>query len=142
RQLEASIANRDQSPGRVFGEKLSQMNTSNHYTSQPLTAERIAAIDRQRMLAFYRARFANAADFTFFMVGTFKVDEALPLLGQYVGSLPSTGQAASKFKDVGLSFPRLSERAKVELGREPRAQAVVSFFADPPADPMEQERLG
>ena len=27
------------------------------------------------MVAFYRERFANAADFTFFMVGAFKVDD-------------------------------------------------------------------
>src|SRR5207247_10890149 len=60
RQLEAAIANRGRAPGQVFGEKLEQINTSNHYTSQPLTAERIAALDRQKMLAFYRQRFSNA----------------------------------------------------------------------------------
>ena len=32
------------------------------------------------MIAFYKQRFSNAADFTFFMVGAFKIDEALPLL--------------------------------------------------------------
>ena len=94
------------------------------------------------MLGFYRQRFANAADFTFFMVGAFTVDEALPRLSQYVGSLPSTGQTTSTFKDVGITFPAAPERAKVEIGREPRAQAVISFFADPSADPMEQEKLG
>ena len=31
-QLDAAVANRGRSPGQVFGEKLSQMNTSNHYT--------------------------------------------------------------------------------------------------------------
>ena len=141
RQLEASIANREQSPGRVFGERLSQMNTSNHYTSQPLTAERIAAIDRQKMLAFYRARFANAADFTLFMVGTFDVDAAIPLLGQYVGSLPSTGKKTAEFKDVGIMFPATVQRVKVERGREPRGQTVLSFYANPSADPGEQENV-
>ena len=89
----------------MFGEKLSQINTSNHYTAQPLTPERVDALDREKMIAFYRERFANAADFTFFMVGAFKVDEALPLLAQYVGSLPSTGKPTSSFKDVALHFP-------------------------------------
>ena len=37
RQLEASIANRGRSPGQVFGERLEQINSSNHYTSEPLT---------------------------------------------------------------------------------------------------------
>ena len=50
-----------------------------------MTVERVNALDRAKMTAFYRQRFANAADFTFFMVGAFKVDEALPLLARYVG---------------------------------------------------------
>ena len=42
---------------------------------------------------------------------------------------------------MGVKFPQAAERAKVEAGREPRGQTVMSFFADPPADPMEQEKL-
>jgi zinc protease len=141
RQLSASIANRDQSPGRVFGERLALLNSCNHYTSQPLTEERIASLDREKMVSFYRARFANAADFTFFMVGAFNPDTALPLLAQYVGSLPSTGARTSAFKDVGLCFPDTVKRERVEKGREPRSQTVISFFADPSPDPVEQENV-
>jgi zinc protease len=156
RQLEASVANRGRSPGQVFAEKLSEINSSNHYTSQPLTAERIATIDKQKMLSFYRQRFSNAADFQFFMVGAFTVDEALPLLARYLGSLPSKGGAdvtattttagqrpprAAAYHDVGLHFPEKGEQAKVELGREPRGQTVMSFYADPSEDPNEQERV-
>ena len=141
KQLAAAVANRGQSPGQVFGEKLSQVNTSNHYTSQPLTPGRVEALNREKMIAFFRERFANAADFTFFMVGAFNVDDVVPLLAQYVGSLPSTGKATSRFKDVGLHFPAGTEQAKVELGREPRGQTVLSFFADPSVDPMEQEQI-
>ena len=65
--------------------RLEQVNTSSHYTSQPLTPEIVASLDRAKMLSFYKARFANAADFTFFMVGAFKVDAVIPLLAQYVG---------------------------------------------------------
>jgi zinc protease len=156
RQLEASVANRGRSPGQVFAEKLSEINSSNHYTSQPLTAERIATIDKQKMLSFYRQRFSNAAEFQLFMVGAFTVDEVLPLLARYVGSLPSkgagdattttttTGQRpprAAAYHDVGLHFPEKGEQAKVELGREPRGQTVMSFYADPSEDPNEQERV-
>ena len=102
RQLDASVANRGRSPGQVFGERLEQINTSNHYTSEPLTAERRRhARSRPRCCRSTAQRFANAADFTFFMVGTFKVDDALPLLARYVGSLPSTGK-----RTVGVQGPR------------------------------------
>jgi zinc protease len=141
RQLTASIANRDQAPGRVFGERLSALNSCDHYTSRPLTETRIASLDRSKMMAFYKDRFANAADFTFFMVGTFTVDATVPLLAEYVGSLPSTGKGGSTFKDVGLCFPSSVKRERVEKGREPKSQTVLSFFADPTADPVEQENL-
>src|SRR5207247_8400590 len=46
RQLQARVANRDQAPGQVFGERLQQVNRSNHFTAQPLTPDRVAALDR------------------------------------------------------------------------------------------------
>ena len=141
RQFTARLANRGQSPGQIFGERLAQVNTSNHYTSQPLTTERVAALDRAKMLGFYRDRFGNAADFTFFMVGAFQLDTAIPLIAQYVGSLPSTGKRTSQYKDLEVRFPSANERVRVEKGREPRSQTVISFFADPSPDAGEQERI-
>jgi zinc protease len=141
RQLNAFVANRLDNPETVFGDKVEQINTSNHYTSIPITVERVNALDRAKMTGFYHQRFSNAADFTFFMVGTFKIDDALPLLARYVGGLPSTGKPSSDFKDLAITFPPASERAKVEKGREPKSETVISFFADPPGnDPLEQER--
>jgi zinc protease len=141
RQLTAAVTNRLDSPEAVFGDKLEEINTSNHYTTRPLTVARVNALDRGKMVRFYGDRFANAADFTFFMVGAFKIDEALPLLQRYVGGLPSKGTASSTFKDVGIRFPAATVRATVEKGREPKSETVVSFYAEPPAnDPMEQER--
>jgi zinc protease len=141
KQLDAAYQNRDRNPGLVFGEKVAEVNTSGHYTSKPLTLDRIAKLDRTAMLDFYRKRFSNAADFTFFIVGAFKVDEALPLIGKYVGSLPSTGKTESAFKDLGIKFPATIQREVVAKGQEPKAQTVISFFADPPIEENEQSRL-
>ena len=68
-------------PALLFGEKVGQVNTGNNYTAEPVTRERLAKLDRDAMVGFYKERFSNAADFTFMMVGAFKVDEALPLRG-------------------------------------------------------------
>jgi zinc protease len=141
RQLQAQVVNRLSSPGAVFSDKLSAVNTMGHYTATPLTVDRIKALDRSAMTSFYRERFSNAADFTFFMVGAFKVDEALPLIGRYVGSLPSKGTPTSKFKDVGIKFPSSVERARVDKGKEPKSQTVISFAADPPIEEHEQTRI-
>ena len=140
RQLGAQVANRGQNPQQVFGEALQRVTTSDHYTSKPLTPERVEALDRTEMASFYRKRFANANDFTFFMVGAFKVDDALPLLARYVGSLPSNPQAApAKYVNVGITFPNASKSESVEKGKEPRGQTVLSFFAEPTTAPLDQE---
>ena len=141
RQLEAAVVNRLSSPGAVYGDKLGEVNTLKHYTSRPLTVERIASLDRDAMVSFYRERFSNAADFTMFMVGTFKIDDVVPLIGRYVGSLPSTGKMTSRYKDVGITFPSTTERVRVAKGKEPKSQTVVSFFADPPIEEHEQTRI-
>src|SRR5262249_47318482 len=61
RQLSAAVVNREQSPQQVFGEKMSEMNTSGHCTAKPLTLDRVKTLDRAKMLAFYRKEFSNAA---------------------------------------------------------------------------------
>src|SRR5262245_28457081 len=141
RQLDAALANRGRSPGQVFGEKIAEVNTSAHCMSKPMTPDQVATLDREKMLSFYKARFSNAADFTFFMVGAFKVDQALPLLARYVGSLPSTGAKTSQFKDLVSRFPTGIQKARVEKGREARSQTAISFAADPSFDPNDQERV-
>jgi zinc protease len=141
RQLTAAVANREKNPLQVFSEKVAAVNTSDHYTSRPPTAATVDRLDPDVMERYYRARFSNAADFRFTMVGNFTVDEVVPLLARYVGSLPSTGAAASTFKDVGIHFPATVQRAEVVKGEEPRSQAVVAFFADPPPDFDERESL-
>jgi zinc protease len=141
RQLDAAIANRGMNPAQVFAERVAQVNSSDHYVAKPLTAEMIAGFDRAKMLAFYKSRFSNAADFTFFMVGAFNMDEVIPLLAEYVGSLPSLGKRSTDAKNLGVRFPTGVQRIQVDKGREPRAQVAMSFFAEPSVDAAEQERV-
>jgi zinc protease len=141
RQLEAAVVNREQDPATRFGERVNEINTSGHYTAEPLTMTRIADLDRKRMIGFYRERFSNAADFTFFMVGAFRVDEAVPLLARYVGTLPSSGEPRSQHRELDIRFPAGIQRDTVVAGREPRSQTAVSFFAEPSSDPAEQQAV-
>jgi zinc protease len=141
KQLEAAYLNRERDPDAVFSEKVGEVNTGGHYTARPITLERIARLDRDAMVSFYEERFANAADFTFFMVGAFSVDEAVPLVARYIGSLPSTGGPKTAFTDVGMKFPDQIVRERVARGQEPRARTVVSFYAEPPLEEYEQSRV-
>jgi len=140
-RLEANLANQAQSPGAVFSERVRRVNTLDHYSARPLKLEDLPGLDPDKMLAFYKERFANAADFTFFFVGAFKVDEVLPLLATYLGSLPSRGTRSADFSDLKLQFPASIVRETVTKGQEPRSQTVLSFFADTGLDELETHRL-
>jgi zinc protease len=92
------------------------------------------------MLDFYKARFANAANLTFFFVGAFEVDEVAPLIATYLGALPSTGKPDSQLRDLKLQFPTSVVREVVRKGQEPRANTVITFFADTSLDEAESHR--
>jgi len=140
-RLQAALANREQNPGTAFGEKLGSVNVMDHYSSKPFRAADVTTLRPEVMEAFYKARFANAADLTFFFTGAFTIDELSPLVARYVGSLPSKGVATSKVADMMVRFPADVRKETVYKGQEPKAQTVVSFFADTGLDEMQMHRL-
>jgi zinc protease len=140
RRLSSVLENQAQNPTYVFNEKVDLVNTTNHYSAAALKVSDIQALDLEAMQRFYRERFSNAADFTFFIVGTFTVEGITPLLEQWVATLPSTGKRASVFKDTGVRFPARAVKEEVLKGREPRGQTVMSFFADTKLDELEMHR--
>src|SRR6188474_1342249 len=93
------------------------------------------------MFAFYQARYKNAADFTFFFVGAFTVEQITPLLTKYIASLPSTGTATAMSQDMHLMFPSAVQRETVMKGKEPRSQTAITFFSDTELDELETHRL-
>ena len=141
RRLRANLANQGQSPGAVFGERVRMLNTSNHYTARSMKAEDVDALDQAKMEAFYKSQYANAADFTFIFVGAFDVAKLEPLLVTYIGSLPSQGNPTSTYSMVRLQFPTGVKKEVVNKGQEPKAQTVMSFFADTNLDELEMHRL-
>jgi zinc protease len=140
RRVASALENQAQNPGYVFNERVEQINTSNHYSAKALTPADVQQLDMEAMARFYRDRFSNAADFTYFIVGAFSVEGITPLLEQWVATLPSTGKKASNFRDMGVKFPADAVKDEVRKGREPRGQTVMSFFADTKLDEYEMHR--
>lgn len=140
RRLAGALQNRDQNPRAVFGERVGQINSSNHYSANELTAADVPTLNLETMRRFYNARFSNAADFTYFFVGAFSVDDITPLIEKWIGALPSTGKKSSAARDMGVRFPGKLIAEEVRKGKEPASQTVLSFFADPGFDELEMHR--
>jgi zinc protease len=140
RRIAGALENQAENPAYVFNERVDLVNTSNHYSAKALTPADVPQLDMEAMTKFYRERFGNAADFTYFIVGAFTVEEITPLLEQWVATLPSSGKKTSTFRDMGVRFPTAPVTDEVRKGREPRGQTVISFFADTKLDEYEMHR--
>ncbi len=140
RRVIGVLQNQAQNPRAVFGEKVELVNTSNHYTAKAPTPADVETLDLATMRKFYASRYSNAADFTFFLVGTFEVEKIVPLIEQWIGSLPSTGKRSATFREMGVKFPAGVVAEEVRKGREPSSQTVMSFFADTNLDELAMHR--
>ena len=141
RRLRANLANQGQSPGAVFGERVRLVNTVNNYTARSMKPEDVDTLDPAKMEAFYKSQYANAADFTFFFVGAFEVDQITPLLATYVASLPSQGTPSSTLGTMRLQFPAAVKKEVVNKGQEPKSTTVITFFSDTGLNELEMHRL-
>jgi zinc protease len=130
RQLSALVANRQQNPQAVFGDRVRALNTGNSYFVQPFTTAVVEQLRLDVMSRAYTSRFANAADFSFFLVGAFDPATVETLVTKYIASLPSTGRRASKDKPLDFVFPSKVETVKVEQGKEPKSDTIITFFSD------------
>ncbi len=130
RRFGAMLQNQQQSPRYVFSEKVREITTSGHYSAKGLTATDVAGLDLAVMRRHYASLFANAADFTFFMVGAFTEADVTPLVEKWLAPLPSTGPRTTTVRDMGMRFPAGLPKAEVKKGKEPASQTVMAFFAD------------
>jgi len=93
-----------------------------------MKVEDVDVLDQSKIEAFYKSQFANAADFTFFFVGTFEWTRSRRCLRP-------TSLAAIAGSDVHLRFNphRIPDRRQErggQQGQEPKAQTLMSFYAD------------
>lgn len=114
------------SPEAVFADSLRDAITQGNPRARPLTAAAVDSLDLDRALAVYRDRFADAGDFTFYMVGAFNPDSVRPLVERYLGGLPAAGRRESP-RDRGVRTPAGVVRKTVRRGVEPQARTQVVF---------------
>lgn len=100
--------------------------SQDHPRARPMTATRLAEMDLDKSMAFYKARLADVGDFTFVFVGSLDLDVLKPLVTRYLGSLPSTGRNET-WKDTGVTPPAGVVEREVRRGLEPQSQSTIIF---------------
>ena len=88
----AALANQEKDPMTSLQDSIQKTIQTGGERKMALHSNDIDQVNYEHVLQIARERFANAADFTFIITGA--IDEAtlLPLLEQYIASLPSVGK--------------------------------------------------
>jgi zinc protease len=95
-------------------------------------AEDFNKINLDRSLEIYKERFGNASGFTFIIVGSFDVNTIKPMVARYLGSLPSSQEITTTFKDLGIRPVQGVVKKEVKKGTEPKSFISMAFTGEAP----------
>jgi zinc protease len=121
----------------AFFESVQRIMTQDHPRARSLTAEAVAEMNLEKSLAFYRDRFGDAGDFTFFLVGNIDLEAMKPLVKQYLAALPSDGRNET-WRDLGIRPPKGVVKETVYKGMEPKSITVLAFTGPFRYDPLQR----
>jgi zinc protease len=124
--MQASMSNSVASPQGAFFDTVSVTMSQHSVRARPIGPETLNEINLNRALAIYQDRFADASEFTFFIVGSFNIDTIKPLVQRYLGGLPSLNRNEVA-KDVGIRPPTGVVEKTVRRGVEPQSQTFMAF---------------
>jgi zinc protease len=88
-QFTIALQNRYAVPENIFADSAAAILGDYQYRKTGPTLAKLKEIEVNKISRIYKERFANAADFTFTLVGDFTVARIKPHLEKYIGSLPS-----------------------------------------------------
>ncbi|MFP4547196.1 MAG: M16 family metallopeptidase [Fidelibacterota bacterium] len=123
----AMLKNRQADPQAALQDTLTKVLTQNHYRSRPMTPERLESeLKLNEAYQFYKDRFADADDFTFFFVGNIDPQQLTEYCKRYLGSLPSLPRE-DKWRDIGEDYPTGKIEKTIHAGMDEKSTVVLVY---------------
>ncbi len=126
---ELLLKNKSLQPEAVFSDSLVATITAHDKRQAQLTVEDLQKVSYDRILQMAKERTANAAAYTFTIVGNFDEAKLRPLIEQYLGSLPAQKKVV-KGKDVDHTFKGIVKNDFTRKMETPKAIAVMLWYND------------
>jgi zinc protease len=127
----SSLQSRSADPEAAFHDTVTTVVTGYHPRRLPPSVADLDRLDLAGSLAFYRERFGDCSDFTFFLVGAIDPAVAEPLVRTYLGGLPGGGRQET-WRDEMVPLPRGVQERTLHRGTEPKSLVEMVFAgADP-----------
>ena len=125
---EVSLKNRLLQPENVFSDSLTLTLGNHHPRVKPMDLDDLKKVSYDRILQIAKERTANAAAFTFDIVGNYDEQTIRPLIEQYLGSLPSQ-KKVQKGKFIDTDFKGKVVNDFKHKAETPKAIAVMVWYS-------------
>ena len=125
---ELQLKNRLLQPEAVFSDSLTLTMTKHNPRFKSMDVADLAQVDYDRILEMAKESTANAAAFTFTIIGNYDEAKIRPLIEQYLGSLPSQKKIV-KGKDVSTDYTGKVVNDFKHKAETPKAIAVLHWYS-------------
>ena len=129
----AFLTNRNASPRVDYNDSITAILYGHHPRMMPMSQERLARTDYDRIMQMYTECFSNAADFKTVILGNISLEEMRPLITKYLATLPADKTAASHSL-TSQTIPQVVARDGVHVFRKqmatPLANVSIFYVAD------------
>ena len=126
--VEVALKNRLLQPEAVFSDSLIATLTCNNPRFKSLDVADLPNVNYDRILEIAKERTANAAAFTFTIIGNYDEAAIRPLIEQYLAALPAKGDVV-KSKDVSTDFKGVVVNNFKHKAETPKAIAVMVWYS-------------
>ena len=125
---ELELKNRLMNPEVVFSDSLQATVSCHNPRMAPLTVEALKQVNYDRILQIAKERTANAAAYTFTIIGNYDEATIRQLIEQYIASLPGN-QNVVKSPDVSTDFTGVVVNSFKNKAETPKAIAVIATYS-------------
>lgn len=91
-RMRSQLENLKLNPMIAFNDTITKAFYNNAPRAKRIEPEELAKIDYERVMEMYKERYADASDFVFTFVGNIDKDSMIPMMEQYMATLPSLGR--------------------------------------------------
>ena len=124
---ELNLKNRLLQPEAVLQDSLTATLTNNNPRNKALATEDLAQVSYDRILEMAKEQTANAAAFTFTIIGNYDEEAIRPLIETYLASLPAQKEVVKSPK-VSTEFKGVVINSFKQKGETPKAYAVMEWY--------------
>lgn len=125
-----ALSNKDNNPDMVYQDSVQSTLYLGNKMARIPSADDVKGISYDRILDLAKQYYGNAKDFTFYFVGNYDEKTLLPLIEQYIASLPNNG---FKLKNKQIPFAQGEISNVFDKSMEnPQTQAMEMWYSKAP----------